>query len=615
MTLNIDDIFQQAFADHQNGQIEKAADGYKRVLSAESDHPSALHLLGLIELDLGNHEKAILLVERSLELAPNELQWLLNYGKLLSKMGKYELSISAYQKALSIDPDCLDARISLGDIYYGSGIYKEALKIYYRLLCENPDDATVRTKYESVMRTMDNGKQPPVNATEAGYSSGNDPIDRMLPLRQEKPDEDTEMAKVQAKQHEQGIGLSTGMSQRPAGKVDPVTEMGVMADAMYRMGYRESACAYAIQGLNAVLNVYKPRVVPGELLKAWQAPNIETMFVRMWLKLFMHSLYYATRKDAETVLKYWIRQEPQSAEPLIRLGLLCALHASKEGQPVPSDALETLLCADRMLNNERSAAALLLVKENFSNELVVPYDSAYLNVYPHIENLTTYVLLEQGDWFEDEIALFRDMIRPGDRILDLGANVGVYSISAARRTGSNGRIISVEPCRETFTLLSRSAAAFNNMTAIHAAVGEKSGRGYLEPGNQPELNRLQMSEESGEVVDVISVDELAEKEGVDRFDLIKIDVEGYEIPTIRGATKIIAESDPIILYEIKDGAKMNPELIDVFQELGYDSYSFRAPRGTLTRCHEGDQVDQSIINMFAVRQESLSRFKGLVNIE
>ena len=178
---NTDDIFQQAFADHQNGQIEKAADGYRKVLSADSDHPSALHLLGVIEFDLGNHEKAISLVERSLELAPNELQWLLNYGKFLSKAGKYELSVSAYQKALLIDPDCLDARIALIDLYcslgefhkalfldpdcifakialadnyYEKGNFIEALKVYYNILCDNLNETGISDKYVNTLKAM-----------------------------------------------------------------------------------------------------------------------------------------------------------------------------------------------------------------------------------------------------------------------------------------------------------------------------------------------------------------------------------------------------------------------------------------------------------------------------
>ena len=181
MILNIDDIFQQAFADHNNGNLKEAADGYQKVLSVEPDHPSALHLLGLIEFDRGNYEKSMPLVEKSLDLAPNELQWLLNYGKLLSKVGKYELSISAYQKALSIDPDCLDARmalidlycrlgefqkalfldpdcifakIALGDHYYDRGNFTEALKVYYNILCDNFNETGISDKYVNTLKAM-----------------------------------------------------------------------------------------------------------------------------------------------------------------------------------------------------------------------------------------------------------------------------------------------------------------------------------------------------------------------------------------------------------------------------------------------------------------------------
>ncbi|MEA3417405.1 MAG: FkbM family methyltransferase [Thermodesulfobacteriota bacterium] len=405
------------------------------------------------------------------------------------------------------------------------------------------------------------------------------------------------------------------MSQRPDGKLDPVAEMGVMADAMYRMGYQESARAYVIQGLNAMLGGDNAGFVPKKLLQAWQASNIGAMFVRMWLKLFMRSLFYATWKDAETALKYWISQEPQNAEAFIRFGLLQALHGSREGQTMRADALDALLSADGMLRNERSAAALLLAKNNFLKELVVPYDNAHIWVYPDIKNLTTYVLLEQSDWFEDEIALFREMVRPGDRILDLGANVGVYSISAALRTGSEGRVISVEPCSETLKLLDRSAAAFDNMMVMNIAVGEKSGRGYLELDSAPEFNKVRAGEGHGQAVNITSVDELAERVGIDRFDLIKIDVEGYEIPVLRGAKKIIKEGNPIIFYEVTDGSGVNMKLVDAFRDLGYNSYWFCAPCRTLMQAHRGHSLNETALNMIAARPESLSRFKGLVDIE
>ena len=426
---------------------------------------------------------------------------------------------------------------------------------------------------------------------------------------------DKKYSELLTKDRECFVDVDANVTQQPTGKLGPVAEMGIMADAIYRMGYRESACVYAVQGLNAVLGGNKADIVPRKLLQNWESPNIETMFVRMWLKLFMLSLYHADRKDAEEVMKYWISQEPQSAEPFIRFGLLRALHASRDGCPVPSDALEALLQANRLLNNERSATALLLVENSILKKLVVPYDSVHLWVYPDIKNMTTYVLLEQGDWFEDEIALFRDLIRPGDRILDLGANVGVYSISAAQRTGSNGRVISVEPCNETFKLLDRSAAAFDNMTAINIAVGDKNGRGYLELDSGPEFNKVRAGEGDGEAVNITSVDELAERVGIDHFDLIKIDVEGYEIPTIRGAKKIIEEGDPIIFYEAGGGKSVDLELVDVFQKLGYDSYFFWAPRKALIRFSRVNQPDLCIINMVAARPGSLNRLKEVVCVE
>lgn len=426
--------------------------------------------------------------------------------------------------------------------------------------------------------------------------------------------EDLFVKNPQAPLPEQETQPSAKMIQRPTSGLGRVAEMAVLADAMYRMGNRVIAGKYAELGFEAMKKDNNIGFVPRELLRTWQVPNLGAMFARMWLTFCTYSSYLA-RKKAKEVLCYWIEQDCNNAEPFIRFGLLMALDTFLHGQAVPRVALEALLYADRLLNDDRSYAALMLADRGVLNKLLVPYDGGQLHVYPIIHNMTTYILLEQGDWFEDDMKLFRALVRPGDSVLDLGANVGVYSISAARRAGEDGRVISVEPCKETFTLLSRSAAAFNNMKCIHAAVSETSDRGCLEPGNQPEFNKLQMGEGLGETVDMISVDELAEREGIGQFDLIKIDVEGHEIPVIRGAKKIIAENDPIILYEIKEGQHVHLELIDLFDELGYDSYFFCAPRGTLMRFHKGDQVDPFVLNMIAVRPESLSRFKGLVNIE
>jgi FkbM family methyltransferase len=184
------------------------------------------------------------------------------------------------------------------------------------------------------------------------------------------------------------------------------------------------------------------------------------------------------------------------------------------------------------------------------------------------------VLLEQADWFEKDIDLFRAIIRPGDKILDLGANVGVYSISAAKRAGDRGMVISMEPCTVTYGLLTNSAGPFSNIKVIHAAAADVSGRGVLEPDSGPEMMRLGALDGAGEEVDIITVDELADREGTEYFDLIKMDVEGVEERVLAGAKRTLGNSDPVILFEITEAGI---GLVEVFRKLGFDSYYYCPP--------------------------------------
>ena len=55
------------------------------------------------------------------------------------------------------------------------------------------------------------------------------------------------------------------------------------------------------------------------------------------------------------------------------------------------------------------------------------------------ERITPYVLEEQQDWFEDEIEAVRSLLRPGQSVIDIGANLGVYALSMARVVGQEGR--------------------------------------------------------------------------------------------------------------------------------------------------------------------------------
>jgi len=153
----VDAVFARAFDHHKRGNVGEAERGYRTVLSSKADHPSALHLLGLIEFDRDNYDAAIPLVEKSIKLAPNELQWLLNYGKILRKAGNTESAVAAYQGALSISPGIREARFALGDLYLEQGDFSEALKTFYGILSDFPTDPEAGKKYACTLDAM--GKQ------------------------------------------------------------------------------------------------------------------------------------------------------------------------------------------------------------------------------------------------------------------------------------------------------------------------------------------------------------------------------------------------------------------------------------------------------------------------
>jgi len=157
---DIDSIFQDAFKNHQSNELDNALHGYKQVLSLNPEHPSALHLSGLIEFDKNkNFETAETLIEKSLQLSPNELQWVFNFGKVLSKAGKPEQAISTYQKALSLDPTYSPARIELGNLYFEHKRFSEALLEYYRALSEDLNNSEIAQKYIGTLLAMNKSNE------------------------------------------------------------------------------------------------------------------------------------------------------------------------------------------------------------------------------------------------------------------------------------------------------------------------------------------------------------------------------------------------------------------------------------------------------------------------
>jgi FkbM family methyltransferase len=162
--------------------------------------------------------------------------------------------------------------------------------------------------------------------------------------------------------------------------------------------------------------------------------------------------------------------------------------------------------------------------------------------------------------FEEEVSdTLADLLRPGSVFVDVGANYGWHSLLAASIVGSNGRVIAVEPNPLNTRLLERSAAenGFSNITVATMATSDRDGFGVLETdgsnGRIISLDSLDAGIEDpvacSYVVPLRRLDRIIEGAGNPAVDVIKIDVEGFELATLGGASGLIARCHPVIVSE------------------------------------------------------------------
>lgn len=151
----------------------------------------------------------------------------------------------------------------------------------------------------------------------------------------------------------------------------------------------------------------------------------------------------------------------------------------------------------------------------------------------------------------------RERLREGDVMLDVGANIGVFSLLAAARVGARGRVIAVEPLARNRVLLARSAQAngFGNVTTVAAAASDRAGS--VELRTHPTTSNSAMPAAAGprlraaggatvRVPTVALDDTLAD---LDRLDLVKVDVVGMEPLALRGLERALKRFRPVLISE------------------------------------------------------------------
>lgn len=217
-----------------------------------------------------------------------------------------------------------------------------------------------------------------------------------------------------------------------------------------------------------------------------------------------------------------------------------------------------------------------------------------------------------------ELELLKREIKEGDVVVDIGANIGYYTLLASKNVGVHGRVYAFEPDPTNFSLLQKNVALNNceNVTLVNKAVAARSEtlKLYLSEVNLGD-HRAYASEEARESISIecTSIDDYF-KDKAENIDFIKIDIQGFECKALRGmqatlkkskGTRLTAEFWPYGLTRAGDSPE---ELFQLLQSADFELYEIDnqknsiepADTGRLLSTYRPDTKDYT--NLFCIKR-------------
>jgi len=196
--------------------------------------------------------------------------------------------------------------------------------------------------------------------------------------------------------------------------------------------------------------------------------------------------------------------------------------------------------------------------------------------------------------------LLQTLLADGDTFLDVGANIGMWTLPAAKLVGPAGHVLAFEPAPRMAGALRKSAWAnrFRQIRVFEVALSNRAGEadfsvemensGGSRLGHMPDDPRRTFS---GHRVKVTTLDDVVGAEGLKAVALIKIDVEGFEAEVLQGATRTLTELRPALYFEIGHEPQEKRRIIgDLLRGSGYDLVGMVCHNGVIEATLE-DYVD------------------------
>lgn len=220
-----------------------------------------------------------------------------------------------------------------------------------------------------------------------------------------------------------------------------------------------------------------------------------------------------------------------------------------------------------------------------------------------------FAIFLQGAFEPGTLREYAHLVRPGDTVFDIGANIGAHTLPLAQLVGAEGSVVAFEPTDYAFKKLQKNMAlnpsVERRINAVQALlVGDAT---QTKPSSVPSSWSL-AAPAPGEIIHPVHkgtfnsvsgatafpLDEWVAKNNITRLDFVKIDVDGFEVDVLEGATETLDRFRPRIImefspYVFEERGRSFKELLSILRQNGYEAREVRGRRLDLT-----DELEQTI---------------------
>jgi FkbM family methyltransferase len=230
--------------------------------------------------------------------------------------------------------------------------------------------------------------------------------------------------------------------------------------------------------------------------------------------------------------------------------------------------------------------------------------------------LLSYVMYEYPDVRKEDEEFIASLLPKGGVYLDVGANVGNTTLSAAVAVGENGKVYAYEAHPRTYRYLLGSIACNKSLSSRiitkNIALGESKGEVFFTDLQNDDINKVAKSGNNSGKVKVI-METLDEQHLPPKIDVVKIDVEGYELAVLLGSKKTLQKTEVLVFESYADNYKtFDFSLKDVHALLSGLGFSIYKRDDNVFSLISSDHISSECEDLIAVKNSNILTSKGFL---